>query len=393
VRVTFKGSKRIERTVMQWIARVRYVGLDGLEHEKKRRADPNNYARACELKREIANEIEEELRKPAALDAHTFRELAEYCEKHYFIPPVYSGERKVDGLRTYQDVLGYLKGLVEQFGDDLLSTITHARIRDYKLEQLAAPIIIRNKAGDVVVDRARSVTSVHRKLSVLRRAFNIGVRIGWIQVNPFAQGDPLIVLSHEQERMRILAYEEERELLEYCGGVKRRRFLPPALIFSLETGMREGEQFKLLRSDVDLGEGIITLRETITKSGRRRIVPINARVRPIIEQLMRESSDGTGSRLFDVRSVDKAFRSACKACGIAGYRWHDNRHTAIMRMLEAGLREAEVMKIVGHRDYRTFMRYVALHARRARELAEKMDVRRGEVERDMRAKDESAPVN
>ncbi len=52
-----------------------------------------------------------------------------------------------------------------------------------------------------------------------------------------------------------------------------------------------------------------------------------------------------------------AFNKACKIAGLEDLHFHDLRHTAITRMLET-LDRSEVMKISGHTQERTFMRYV-----------------------------------
>ena len=54
----------------------------------------------------------------------------------------------------------------------------------------------------------------------------------------------------------------------------------------------------------------------------------------------------------------KSFASACSDAEIEGFRFHDCRHTAITRMIQAGLSPMEVMKISGHTQMNTFARYV-----------------------------------
>jgi integrase len=395
-RVVYKGSKREEKEIWQYYARVRYIGLDDQEHEKKRRADPNNYAQACELKRKLMLEIEEELNEPAAQASavHTFRELAEHCKEKYFIPPVYSGTKIIKGLRSWWSSLFRLQYALDYFADTPLPSITYERIEAYKAHRLSTPVEVKNKDGVVTRQWERSITTVHRELAVLRRTLTIGVQVlKWLPVNPFVQGDPLIIASHEAERMSILDYEEEEQILAWCAEDKKRRFLAPALIFSLETGMRESEQFGVMREDVFMDDRMIIVKEQNTKKLRMRVVPISARLLPIVEQLLRDAPPEPSARIFPVKSVDTAFENALAKLGIKDYRWHDNRHTAIMRMLEANWPESEVMKIVGHREWRTFMRYVALHKRRVRELAEKMDARRDEVMARIKAEQERAPVN
>jgi integrase len=54
----------------------------------------------------------------------------------------------------------------------------------------------------------------------------------------------------------------------------------------------------------------------------------------------------------------KSFASALANASIEGLRFHDLRHTAITRMIQAGLSPMEIMKVSGHSQMTTFARYV-----------------------------------
>jgi integrase len=57
-------------------------------------------------------------------------------------------------------------------------------------------------------------------------------------------------------------------------------------------------------------------------------------------------------------NVKNSFAGACKEAGVLGFRFHDCRHTAITRMVAAGVAPMELMKISGHTQITTFARYV-----------------------------------
>ena len=69
-------------------------------------------------------------------------------------------------------------------------------------------------------------------------------------------------------------------------------------------------------------------------------------------------------------TVKTAFLAACREAGVEGFRFHDCRHTAITRMIEAGMPAAEVMKISGHTQMTTFQRYVNVNEQAERRGAE-----------------------
>jgi len=174
--------------------------------------------------------------------------------------------------------------------------------------------------------------------------------------------------------MRILTQAEERRLLDCCVGP--REHLGPAIVFALETAMREGEQFGTTVADVDLAGGVIIVKRMADNKKRvfDRLVPISEQLRPVLEQLVAEAA---GKRsLFKHRELKRSFHTACRLAGIEGLRWHDLRHTAITWMLAATGDPAMVMKISGHTQWRTFLRYVNVNAELARGVAAKMNARR-----------------
>jgi integrase len=76
-----------------------------------------------------------------------------------------------------------------------------------------------------------------------------------------------------QGRLRWLTREEITRLLE-AAAKSRNKELRSAVIVVLNTGLRLGELLGLTWERVDLSRGVIRLE--LTKSGRRRAVPLNA---------------------------------------------------------------------------------------------------------------------
>jgi hypothetical protein len=56
--------------------------------------------------------------------------------------------------------------------------------------------------------RPRSIATVHRELSFMRRILNVAVANGWIMRNPFTQGESLIRPGDESPRERIISRDE-----------------------------------------------------------------------------------------------------------------------------------------------------------------------------------------
>jgi len=67
---------------------------------------------------------------------------------------------------------------------------------------------------------------------------------------------------------------------------------------------------------------------------------------------------------------DKAWTDAKRAAGLEDFRFHDLRHEAVSRFVEAGLSDQEVSAISGHKSMQMLKRYTHL---RAEDLVQKLD--------------------
>jgi len=59
---------------------------------------------------------------------------------------------------------------------------------------------------------------------------------------------------------------------------------------------------------------------------------------------------------------DKAWTDAKKAAALTDFRFHDLRHEAVSRLVEAGLSDQEVAAISGHKSMQMLKRYTHLRA-------------------------------
>jgi len=161
--------------------------------------------------------------------------LCDYFEKHYVKPAEYVDGRKIAGVRSLGTSKGRLNVLRDYFSSCRLRSITHGDVRQFRATRLAQGTRTKTQ---------RTIASVNRELSMLRRMLTVAQREGWILRNPFAAGDSLISLADENKRERVLTREEEMKLLASCD-TPQRAHLKTILICALDTGMRQGEIFSL----------------------------------------------------------------------------------------------------------------------------------------------------
>jgi integrase len=226
--------------------------------------------------------------------------------------------------------LGHLK---EFFKGQTLAGVGAEKIEAYKAKR-------RVEVSD---------TTVNRELACLKTMLNKAVEWGKLDKNPAAR---VKKFKEPPARERILTREEAGRLIDGASPELR-----PVLITAIGTGMRRGEILGLRWTDVDLIRGFITL--DTSKSGRGRKIPLSGAVAAALGAVPHR-----GDYVFwnpetrtHIKDVKKGFRTALQAAEIKGLRFHDLRHTAASKMVEAGVDLVTVSKILGHASIQMTMRY------------------------------------
>jgi len=181
--------------------------------------------------------------------------------------------------------------------------------------------------------------------------------------------------SRKRDR-RLESGELDRLLVELEKS--RNRFVVPAVLFAIETAMRQSEILSLRTQDIDRVKQTAYLKDT--KNNEPRVVPLSKAAMGILDSLPLPSH---GGRLFSVtqdglirafsRSVAQARNVYIEDCISAiaqpdehflnDLRFHDLRHEATSRFFETGNFEImEVAKITGHKTITMLSRYTHLRA-------------------------------
>jgi integrase len=350
-----------EREKDVWYARVTYTDEAGRRKYVKRRADNKSHAK--ELVKQLLRELDDYGEHAVESAQMTFIELAGFYERTYLIEPQYVDGRKIAGLRSAYDFQLRLTVLREHFGKRKLRAITHGDIERFRAIRLKT----ETRHG-----KQRSIATVNRELSLLRRVLNVATRNGWIIRNPFYGSTSLVTPGDEKPRERIITREEEARLLAACTGL--RSHLLPIIITALDTGMRRGEIFKLRWSDIDFVTRIIIVRAFNTKTMRERQVAVTERLTRELEAVYERSIKDPDTLVFGISdNVKKSFNSARKAAGLPDVRFHDLRHTHATRLVAAHMPLSEVGRILGHTQVNTTYRYVNANIETAQRAAAILD--------------------
>lgn len=168
------------------------------------------------------------------------------------------------------------------------------------------------------------------------------------------------------------------KLLEVCDG-HSNPMLGWIVRIALCTGMRAGEIATLRRNQIDLEKRTVTLNET--KNGSVRTVPLSRSaknvlrlalsnpVRPFNTDMVFFGEPGRDGvrRPYEFKAE---WHRKMKIAKITGLRFHDLRHEAVSRLVEAGLGDQEVAAISGHKSMQMLRRYTHL---RAEDLVARLD--------------------
>ncbi len=365
--------------------RMQYRDASGKPCTARRRVSTE--AEGRKLLKKLKKQYEETGGRGVAADAMTFRALAQEYKERRLIPAVYHGDeanqRKVAGLRSWKSPQRFLETLVANFGGRRVRDITHADVETFKLARLRQPTLRGTQ---------RAIASVNRELEIMRAVMRYAARQGYILRSPFETGAPLISKADETRRERVLTHAEETRLLEACTG--RRTHLHGLLVCAIDTGMRRGELLKLRWGDVDFTFREIVITALNSKTARARHVAMTARVYENLRRLQAQAPPDESVLVFGITDTFKrGFASACRAASITGLRFHDLRHTAITRMIQAGVAPMEVMKISGHTQMTTFTRYVNPHTDSRRRAADALAAFNAvSVERDKASNDAASEM-
>ncbi len=243
-----------------------------------------------------------------------------------------------------------MKKLEEQFGEQKAESIKAQDIEDW----------LRSK--EEWADGTKN-----RYLSLMKRTFRLAEKNGKIKINAAR----LVPQTKENnERVRYLnQYEPLPTKLDYLKPhtteearlrtVLEKRYPDHILeiVIALHTGMRKSEQYGLEWDNVNFERRDLTIPRT--KNGETRHIPVNAAALSAFQALL-PNMENSNLVFRGLKNSKHWFDRAVAEAGVRDFRWHDLRHTFASRLVMAGVPLQVVMKLMGHRDLKTTLRYAHL---------------------------------
>jgi integrase len=233
------------------------------------------------------------------------------------------------------------------------------------------------KCGNEDLNKGAKNATINRELSALRRILNLGAK----QTPPKVNRVPYIPMLKENNI--------RKGFFEHAGFLALKEALPeylkPFVTFGYKVGWRDKEIASLQWSNIDLQNGIVTLKPGETKNDEARTVYLDDELKGMFlkqwETRKRNGklipyvfpNEGMSGMIVNFR---RAWNSACRKAGLGyGYnlsvkyseKWenkfapgpifHDFRRTAVRNMVRSAIPERVAMMISGHKTRSVFDRY------------------------------------
>src|SRR5438093_6281098 len=193
--------------------------------------------------------------------------------------------------------------------------------------------------------------TINRELAALRAAYRLGL-----------DNDTIVAMP----RIRLLpennvrqGFAEARQIAVIC------RRLPPdladAVQFVFITGWRSrSEVLPLKWAQVDFVGGFVRLEPGTTKNNEGRAFPLIPELRSLLErrQAITRRCERAQARIIThvfhrrggpIKSLRRAWKTACREAGRPGLLLHDLRRSAVRNLERAGISRSVAMKLTGHK--------------------------------------------
>jgi integrase len=214
--------------------------------------------------------------------------------------------------------------------------------------------LIQISDGDVrryVLDRQRAGAAnatINRECAILRRAF----RLARVPA-------PTIALLRENNvRRGFFDAADLARVLAYLPAALR-----PVIHFAALTGWRvSSEVLPLTWAQVDFAAGEVRLDVGTTKNGDGRVFPLTTALRALLRAQRASAKRWNTPYVFhrqgqSIRSLRRAWTTACRRAGCPDMLLHDLRRSAIRALVRATVPERVAMQMTGHKTRSVFERY------------------------------------
>lgn len=290
------------------------------------------------LKVDIARGEYKVQKKKSATSLHSF------WEKQYF--PWLKENKKSWNIDNYN----YENHLNPAIGKKSLDSIT-----PFDIEKIVLSLKKRkNKQG-----KPLAAATIKHQLILLNRIFNVAEQWGI-----FSGQNPCKKVKKPKLNNQVTEYLSNDELLRLIKVLEtwENRMQASIIFFSLYTGVRPNEVFKLEWRDIDYEKKTVTLRDP--KGILDQILPLSPKALNVLRDVPKEYD--TPFIFYSVKgkqrkTIRHGWKQIKELAGIhESFRYYDLRHNFASYLVSSGESLYTVQKLLCHKDSKTTQRYAHL---------------------------------
>lgn len=218
------------------------------------------------------------------------------------------------------------------------------------LRDILVPSLTRRHVEQHVLARARTApVAARNELQVLKQALRDAEARGQMVDKAILNLDPI---NHETAEGRALTVDELNALAAWMPERMKRMVLLVGTV-----GLRFTEATNLAEQMVDVDAGTIVIPRDLNKSRRTKRIPLaGSEVAMLQEQLeLRQVTTKIvfptlAGQVYTKSGFYSIWQPARRSAGLAGFRFHWLRHTAISLMAQSGMAPEVIAERVGHSD-------------------------------------------
>jgi integrase len=299
-----------------------------------------------------------------------------------FLTEVYEPWVRANRPRTAGMTLDRIKKFFTRWNSRPLTSITVADVESFKQRRLTEDGVTQQ--------------TVRRDLDTLASVLTRAVKLGHLTENvvrrverPRIDRAPKVryLDQAEEARLRKALAERDTEMREARKSAnewrRQRKHEPlpalphfgdhvtPAVLLSMNTGMRRGELLSLRWSAIDFKAKQLTIEGSTAKNQQTRHLPLNQEAVEVLKKWKEQAPEG--ERVF---AIDTGFKSAWAPllvrAKVTSFRWHDLRHHFGSRLVQAGVPLNTVRELLGHGSLAMTLRYAHLAPDQKREAVAKL---------------------
>lgn len=249
------------------------------------------------------------------------------------------------------------------------NTLTRYLVSLKQMRPFLDGLMVHQITADVLRDMTKArrkqgagTATMRRDMTALSRVLDHAIAEGWIATNP--------TLAFRRTRLREkhtpIVLPRQEAIAAIIAAAPPR--FADAMLFALETGMRQDEVFGLRHDQLATDAATVTI---YGKGGKLRVIPYTAAARALVDRQPRylraawvfwhgagERWTSPSSRFGDVRRR-VARKAAQSREAFDQFRFHDLRHLYAVDTLRAGGNIYALQGLLGHESIKTTERYLS----------------------------------